>query len=108
MTMSNRVTLWPTYPGDPPNTGGHEDDGWTDDAGGDLQTRTITACREIGADGAHVFTGSHGAIYGEEGYEDNYCGWIDAREAPIITHRAADMRLPQHQTSDHRRGWMGS
>jgi hypothetical protein len=37
------------------------------------------ACAEMGWSGCHVFSGSEGPIYGETGYEDNYCGWIDAR-----------------------------
>jgi len=78
--MSALVTLWPTFPGDEPGTGGHESDGWTDFGAGDLESRAIETCREIGADGAHVFTGAHGPTCSDDSYEDNYCGWIDARE----------------------------
>jgi len=52
-----------------------------DSATGNLERYVIAECRKQGFSGAHVFTGSDGPIYGDEGYEDNYCGWIDAREA---------------------------
>ena len=43
------------------------------------ESNVISWCRTAGYSGAHVFSGPDGPIYGPEGYEDNYHGWIDAR-----------------------------
>ena len=43
------------------------------------EANVIDWCRKEGYSGAHVFSGADGPIYGPEGYEDNYHGWIDAR-----------------------------
>ncbi len=46
------------------------------------EREVIDECRKSGWSGVHVFSGSHGPVYGEEGREENYHGWIDAREEP--------------------------
>lgn len=50
-----------------------------------LDTDTVIAtCQENGWDGAHVYTGQHGPIIGSTGHEDNYHGWIDARQEAVV------------------------
>jgi hypothetical protein len=80
-------TLIPTFPTseDPEGFSHDHSQSWILDAaaGFDIQNAVIRTCREIEATGATVYNGPHGAILGPEGYEDNYCGWIDARENPV-------------------------
>ena len=71
MTTTN--TVRPTFEG-------HADgEDITMEYGADFEARVIAYCRDIGATGASIFDGGNGPVYGTEGYEDNYCGWIDAR-----------------------------
>jgi len=74
MSQTETYTIRPTFEGQT-----DDDVVWTVPADSDLEARVVSWCRANAMDGAHVFTGSAGPIYGETGHEDNYCGWIDAR-----------------------------
>lgn len=50
-------------------------------ASDEFQARIVEICVVEGWSGAHVFAGAHGPIYDAEGREENYHGWIDARDA---------------------------